>query len=249
MTGLWLDMPSWTAWRWALGIFAAFMIGVAKTGAPGIGTLIAPLMVIAVGDARQATAWSLPVLITADIFAVWTWRHKAERGRLFSLAPWVLVGIAGGAWALSLPEIAIRRMLGGIVLSMLLIYLYRRARPNDATVHGNPAFYGIGTGFSSTVANAAGPVMNLYLLSRQMPKEEFVATGATFFFVLNLVKAPVYAYHNLYSRASLTFALVMIPVVLSGALAGRWVMRVMPQKLFETMVIAMTAASCLLLFR
>jgi uncharacterized membrane protein YfcA len=41
----------------------------------------------------------------------------------------------------------------------------------------------------------------------------------------------------------------MIPVVLIGALAGRWVVRVMPQKLFEACVIALTGVSCLLLFR
>jgi uncharacterized membrane protein YfcA len=241
-------MPPLEPWQWALGAFSAFVIGVAKTGAPGLGTLIAPLMVIAVGDARLATAWTLPVLVTADIFAVWYWRRHAEARQLFSLAPWVLVGIAGGAFALGLPEIAIRRMLGVIVLSMMFIYLRRRIRPTT-DVHGNPAFYGIATGFSSTVANAAGPVMNLYLLSRKLPKEQFVATGAWFFFVLNLVKAPVYAYHGLYSRNSLTFDVIMIPVVLIGALAGRWVVRVMPQKLFEACVIALTGVSCLLLFR
>jgi uncharacterized membrane protein YfcA len=205
-------------------------------------------MVIVVGDARQATAWALPVLITADIFAVWYWRRQAEAKQLFSLAPWVLAGIIAGAFALGLPELVIRRMLGVIVFAMMLIYLRRRFRP-ATTVHGNPAFYGLATGFSSTVANAAGPVMNLYLLSRNLPKEEFVATGAWFFLSLNLVKAPVYAYHGLYSRNSLTFDAMMIPVVLAGALTGRWVVRVMPQKLFEFCVIALTAVSCLLLFR
>ena len=91
--------------------------------------------------------------------------------------------------------------------------------------------------------------MNLYLLSRKLPKEAFVATGAWFFFALNLVKAPVYAYHGLYSRESLTFDLMMVPAVLAGALTGRWLVRVMPQKLFETLVIALTAVSCLFLFR
>jgi uncharacterized protein len=241
-------MPPFEVWQWVLGVFSAFVIGVAKTGAPGLGTLIAPLMVIVVGDARLATAWALPVLITADLFAVWYWRRQAEARQLFSLAPWVLVGILAGAFALGLPEIAIRRMLGVIVLSMLFLYLRRRFRP-ATQVHGSPAFYGLATGFSSTVANAAGPVMNLYLLSRNLPKEEFVATGAWFFLSLNLAKAPVYAYHGLYSVSSLTFDAMMIPVVLAGALTGRWVVRVMPQKLFEFCVIALTGVSCLLLFR
>ena len=242
-------MPQLAPWQWLVGSFCAFMIGVAKTGAPGIGTLVAPLMVMMVGDARAATAWTLPILCTADVFAVWYWRRHAEAKQLFSMAPWVLVGLGGGALALSLSELAIRRMVGVIIVGMMAIYLWRRMTPAAEQVHGSPAFYGAATGFASTVANAAGPVMNLYLLTRRMPKEQFVATGAWFFFVFNLVKAPVYAWYDLYSRESLLFDLIMVPAVLAGALAGRWLVHRIPQRLFEILVIGLTAVSCLFLFR
>ena len=241
-------MPHLAPWQWLLGIFSAFMIGVAKTGAPGVGTMIAPLMVLTVGDARFATAWTLPVLSTADVFAVAYWRRHAEARQLFSLIPWVLVGIAGAAAALSLDEAVIRKIIGAIIVGMLAIYLWRRFSPTPQ-VAGNPAFYGICTGFASTLANAAGPVMNIYLLSRKLPKEKFVATGAWFFFVVNLLKSPVYAWHSLYSRESLTFDLLMVPAVLLGALAGRWLIRNIEQSMFEVLVIALTAISCLFLFR
>ena len=224
------------------------MIGVAKTGAPGVGTMIAPLMVLTVGDARFATAWTLPVLSTADVFAVAYWRRQAEARQLFSLIPWVLVGIAGAAAALSLDEAVIRKIIGAIIVGMLAIYLWRRFSPTPQVAR-NPAFYGICTGFASTLANGAGPVMNIYLLSRKLPKEKFVATGAWFFFVVNLLKAPVYAWHGLYSRESLTFDVLMVPAVLAGALAGRWLIRNIDQSMFEVLVIALTAVSCLFLFR
>jgi len=210
--------------------------------------MIAPLMVLTVGDARFATAWTLPVLSTADVFAVAYWRRHAEARQLFSLIPWVLVGIAGAAAALSLDEAVIRKIIGAIIVGMLAIYLWRRFSPTPQ-VAGNPAFYGICTGFASTLANAAGPVMNIYLLSRKLPKEKFVATGAWFFFVVNLLKAPVYAWHGLYSRESLTFDVLMVPAVLAGALAGRWLIRNIDQSMFEVLVIALTAVSCLFLFR
>jgi len=241
-------MPHLAPWQWLLGMFCAFMIGVAKTGAPGVGTMIAPLMVLTVGDARFAAAWTLPVLSTADVFAVAYWRRQAEARQLFSLIPWVLVGIAGAAVALSLDEAVIRKIIGGIIVAMLAIYLWRRFSPTPQ-VAGNPAFYGICTGFASTLANGAGPVMNIYLLSRKLPKEQFVATGAWFFFVVNLLKVPVYAWHGLYSRESLTFDLLMVPAVLAGALAGRWLIRNIDQSMFEVLVIALTAVSCLFLFR
>jgi len=241
-------MPDLAPWQWLLGIFSAFMIGVAKTGAPGVGTMIAPLMVLTVGDARLAAAWTLPVLSTADVFAVLYWRRHAEARQLLSLIPWVLVGIAGGAVALSLDELIIRRIIGVIIVGMLLVYLWRRFRPTGQ-VEGNPALYGVAAGFATTLANASGPVMNLYLLTKKLPKEKFVATGAWFFFAVNILKSPVYAWYHLYSRASLLFDLLMVPAVLAGALAGRWLIRHMPQNVFEVLVIALTAVSCLFLFR
>ncbi|HEY2842581.1 MAG TPA: TSUP family transporter, partial [Bryobacteraceae bacterium] len=138
-------MPHLAPWQWLLGTFCAFMIGVAKTGAPGVGSMIAPLMVLTVGDARLAAAWTLPVLSTADIFAVAYWRKKAEARQLFSLIPWVLAGIVGGAMALSLDELVIRRIIGAIIIGMVVIYLWRRWNP-ERQVAGNPAFYGICTG-------------------------------------------------------------------------------------------------------
>jgi len=242
-------MPHLALWQWLLGSFCAFMIGVAKTGAPGIGSLVAPLMVMMVGDARMATAWTLPVLCTADVFAVWYWRRHAEARQLFSLAPWVLVGLVLGAMALGLSEVAIRRMVGAIILSMTAIHLWRSMTPAADQVHGSPAFYGVATGFASTVANAAAPVMNLYLLTRRLPKEQFVATGAWFFFVFNLIKVPLYAWYDLYSHDSLVFDLTMVPLVLGGALAGRWLVHRMPQRVFEISVVGLTAVSCLILFR
>ena len=48
---------------------------------------------------------------------------------------------------------------------------------------------------------------------------------------------------------SLTFDALLIPIVLCGAFAGRWLVRVTPQKVFEAAVIGLTAISCALLFR
>src|SRR5262249_2638674 len=136
-----------------------------------------------VGDARYAAAWTLPILSTADIFAVLFWRKHAEARKLFSLVPWVAVGMIAGALALSLTEHTLRRMIGCVVVLMLIIYVVRKRNPQKQ-VAGRASFYGIVAGFASTIANAASPVMSMYLLSRKLPKEQFVATGAWFFLVI-----------------------------------------------------------------
>jgi uncharacterized membrane protein YfcA len=241
-------MPNFALWQWSIGVISAFAIGVAKTGIPGLGSFLAPLMVLAVGDSRYAAAWTLPLLSTADVFAVLYWRRQADARKLFSLIPWVVVGMLGGAFALALSDRVLRRVIGVVVLLMLAVYLYRKRNP-QGKVAGTPSLYGTAAGFASTIANAAAPVMNMYLLSRKLSKEQFVATGAWFFLVVNLAKIPIYAWHQLFSRTSFTFDLCVVPAVIGGACTGLWVVHRVPQRIFDTLIIALTAISTLILFR
>jgi uncharacterized membrane protein YfcA len=237
--------------HWLLGAACAFLVGLAKTGVPGLGILVVPLMVIAVGDARHAAGWLLPLLCAADVVAVVSYRRHAQVWRLFSLAPWVLAGMAGGAVALAAPERILRRLVGAIVLAMLALHLRRRLRaaPAEPAAEGRlqPAAYGVAAGFATTVANAAGPVMNAYLLSKRLPKVEFVATGAWFFLIINATKLPVYGYHHLIDARSLAFDGVLLPVVVCAALFGRSVFRHIPQRIFDLAVVSLTALGGLLL--
>jgi len=239
--------PHLALWQWLLGAFCAFAVGVAKTGVPGLGIAVVPLMVLAVGDARLAAGWLLPVLCTADIFAVVLWRRHAAVGKLFSLAPWVAAGMLLGAAALAMPERILRKVVGVIVILMLCAYLYRRLR-GDGRAPAHPAPFGVAAGFATTVANAAGPVMNLYLLGKRLTKEEFVATGAWFFFLINLTKVPIYLGHGLISGASLAFDALVAPMVIVGAVMGRWLVGRMTPRVFEATVVALTLVSTLLLF-
>src|SRR4030095_8564427 len=121
-------MPDLAFWQWAVGGFCAFMVGVAKTGVPGLGIFVIPVMVLTVGDAKQSAGWLLPILCMADLFAVIAWRGRTAAFRLFALAPWVALGMAGGAAALSLHERVLRPMVGAIILAMLATFLWRRHR-------------------------------------------------------------------------------------------------------------------------
>jgi len=241
-------MPHLEAWKWALGIASAFLIGVSKTGAPGAASMVIPFMVMIVGDARLSAAWTQPVLSSGDLLGVYYWRKHADAKKLFSLIPWVLAGIVAASFALYLNERIIRYMVAAIVLLMLAVEAWRRWG-SKSEVHGSPVFYGVSAGFATTIANAAGPVMSMYLLSRRLPKEQFVATGAWFFFVANLLKVPVYIWYGLYSRESLAFDALLFPAVMAGGVAGKWFVGKVPQRTFDLLVVAITAISALLLFR
>lgn len=241
-------MPDLPPERWLLGALCAFFVGVAKTGVPGLGIFVVPLMAFTAGDARHASGWLLPLLCAADLFAVAYYRRHAQTTRLVSLAPWVVGGMAAGALALAGPEPLLRRVIGLIVLAMIVVHVARRravAVPLDT--RASIAAYGTTAGFATMVANAAGPIMNLYLLARRLPKEELIGTGAWFFLVINLSKLPVYAAHGLIGARSLLFDLLLLPAVFAGALSGRAIFGRLPARAFERVVLALTAVSAVLL--
>jgi hypothetical protein len=157
--------------------------------------------------------------------------------------------MCGGALALAAPERYLRPVVGVIVIGMLIAHLWRQRLRQPSSIEPHPALYGSTAGFATTVANAAGPVMNLYLLSQRLPKEEFIATGAWFFFLINLTKLPIYGWHGLLTRTSLLADLCLVPAVVAGAVAGRKLVDLMPQRLFNWLVLALTAISAVLLFR
>jgi uncharacterized membrane protein YfcA len=235
-------MPTLAFWQWVLGGFSAFTLGAAKTGVPGGGTLVIPLLVLVVGNARYAAAWTAPILSTGDVFAVAYWRRHADARKLLSLIPWVVLGGTGGAFALNLEEHILRRIVAGIVAAMLLLFVMQR-RGWFSQLSRGAWIYGIAAGFATVVANAAGPVMNMYLLTRRLSKEQFVATGAWFFFVVNLAKVPIYIWFGLFSVQSLVFDVLMVPFVIAGGFAGLWLIYRVPQRIFEWLVVVLTMVS------
>jgi uncharacterized membrane protein YfcA len=147
---------------------------------------------------------------------------------------------------LGLPQRPLTIIVGSVITAMALLQVWRRWR-GEMAVHGRPATIGFGflAGLATTIANAAGPVMNLYLLGRRLGKAEFIATGAWFFFIINLAKLPVYAvqpalgHPPMLTTATLLTSAALAPAVIVGALIGQRIARAIPQAVFDATVLAL----------
>jgi uncharacterized protein len=239
-------------WQWALGALCALLVGMAKTGIPGLGILVVPVMVYVVGEPRLAPGALLPLLCAADLFAVAYYRRHAVVWRLWELFPWVAIGIVAGSVVLwTIAGERLRPLVGAIVLVMVLAHVARKVLPSEVTPDWRrAAVFGITAGFATTIANAAGPVMNLYLLSMALPKDEFMGTGAWYFLIVNLIKVPIYIYQKepMITMDTLRFDAVLLPAVVVGALCGRFLYAHIPQRAFEWTVLSLAAvAACSLL--
>ena len=100
---------------------------------------------------------------------------------------------------------------------------------------------GVLAGFTTLVANAAGPLMAVYLLAMRLPKMEYVGTSAVFFMLLNWFKVPFMVHLDLINGPSFLLNLKLAPAVLIGALIGRKVLVRINQRWFENLALGLSA--------
>lgn len=234
-----------------LGIAVGLIVGLAKTGLPGCGILAVPLMAM-VFPAKESVGALLPLLIVGDICAVSFYHSHAQWKKLFELFPCVLGGIALGAFVLwKIDNTQLKPVLGLLILGLLGLEICRRRFgwvnfPHQlwfVIVMGSLA------GFATTLGNVAGPIMNIYFISKGFQKSEFMGTSAWYFLIFNCVKVPIYGGLGMINQTTLMFDLCLVPAVLIGAFAGRSLLRVVPQRAFNFLVLLLAAlAAVRLLF-
>jgi uncharacterized membrane protein YfcA len=100
-------------------------------------------------------------------------------------------------------------------------------------------------GITTMLANAAGPVIALYLLAVALPKLELVGTSAWLFLVVNVFKLPFSYSLGLIDVNSLLIDVVFAPAIIGGMLLGRWSVKRIPQKAFDILLLAFTAIAAL----
>jgi uncharacterized membrane protein YfcA len=99
---------------------------------------------------------------------------------------------------------------------------------------------GIASGFATMTANAAGPLMTVYLLAVGLPKLALVGTGAWFFMLVNVFKLPFSVHLGLISAHSLLMDAVLLIPMVPGALLGPAILERINQSTFEIMVLVFT---------
>ena len=242
-------MPDLEPIAWFVVGLSAFVVGLSKTGIPGVGILPALLMAHAM-PALQSTGTLLGILILGDLFAAGYYRRRAEWKHVFRLLPPAFVGIVAGWRAMRfVTSEQLAPIIGSIVLAMLAINYWRtRLRGEEAPVPSQWWFavaLGFVAGVTTMMANAAGPVMVIYLLAMRLPKFAFIGTSAWFFFTVNWLKVPFSANLDLITAESIKLNLMMLPLIAVGAVAGILFLRRIPQKAFNSVVQILAAAAAL----
>ena len=229
-------------WQWGLALVAALIVGISKAGIGGLG-MLAVVLFAQIMPAKQATGMVLPLLCFGDLIGASVYWKHAKWVHLRRLFPWTAAGVVIGYFALNLiNERQARLLIGGIVLGLVAMHLIRRRLAGHETEHG--AWFaptiGVLAGFTTLVANAAGPLMAVYMLAMRLPKLDFVGTGAVFFLILNFFKVPFMVHLGLINASSFTLNLALAPVVIAGAWFGRKIVLKIDQRTFENVALGLS---------
>ncbi len=242
----------WSHTSLLLGGAAALLVGFAKTGMPGAGIPAVALMAEAFrGDTRTSVGAILPILILGDLFAIAYYRRHADWKQLAKLAPYVVVGMVPGYLVLllfkHLEGDGLRILIGVIILLLLGLQVARHRFGWETMAQRRwfGAMMGILAGFGTTVGNAAGPVMGIYLISKHMDKHQFMGTAAWFFFLVNVSKVPFFFALGMITPQTLKFDLLLVPIVAVAAILGAMVLKKIPQTVFNVLVLALAGVAAL----
>ena len=229
--------------EWGLLALGALVAGSSKGGLPGIN-IMAVVLFAQVLPAKVATGALLPLLIAADLVAVLLFRKSANWRELWRIFPSAALGVIFGALLLGqIDDLVVKRLLGVIILVLCALQFWRSSNSQAGLAlvqHPIAAgLAGIVAGFTTLIANAAGPIMALYLLAMRLPKNEFVGTTAWFFFMINLFKLPFILGLGLVNIQSLELNLYLIPVVWLGVFIGYLTMQKLNQQVFNNIALVL----------
>ncbi|MDX1517552.1 MAG: sulfite exporter TauE/SafE family protein [Woeseiaceae bacterium] len=230
-------------WFYAAAVPAVILFGISKGGfGGGLGVIAVPLVSLTISPV-QAAGILLPILCLMDLLSLWAYRGRWIWTELKILLPASLIGILIGTLTFGyLAASHVRLIVGVVAVWFTLHYVIARRRrrerlpdyPQSAGVLGGSV-----AGFTSFVAHAGGPPINMYLLRRPLDRTDFVATTVLFFAVVNYVKLVPYAWLGQLQSGNLLTSLTLAPLAPIGIAIGIYLHKRVTDRLFFGVVYAL----------
>jgi len=218
------------------------IVGLSKGGfGPGTSMLAIPLLTMVIPP-LQAAAIMLPILCVMDLAGLWGYRGKWDRRIMAIILPGAMLGIVIGTLTADYVDDAAIEVIIGIV-SVAFVAQKWLGRKDDTPLPDNRVkgfICGAGAGFTSFIAHAGGPPLQVYLLPLRLDKTLFVGTTIVFFAVVNYVKLIPYAYLGQFTGANLLTAAILAPVAVAGVYLGMWLHNRINDKLFYRIAYVLT---------
>jgi uncharacterized membrane protein YfcA len=230
-----------------------FLIGMSKGGFP-VGAIALPVLILVWPEqthaARSAVGFMLPMLCVMDIVALLFYWRNVQWGRLIYLMPATVIGVAVASVLFVSDESALiavsdgaLKLLIGVIGILFVIYFSAKKWVLQHIHASHPTWrkgsiFGFAAGITSTLAHAAGPVLQMYLLPQHLEKKKFAGTSCAFFWMLNLIKLLPFALLGRIQTENLQLGGVLLPVIPLGVAFGWWLTHKTEQKHYTILIYA-----------
>lgn len=203
---------------WVLATIGVILTGISKSGfAGGAGVVAVPILAL-IMPIPQAAALMLPLLILMDIKAIHIYRKHMDIAALKAIIPAALIGILLGSLLLTYTPGYILQLTLGVI--SIVFASWQSLTPIFGRMKGAGILWGMVSGVTSTLIHAGGPPINIYLISKGLPKLTWLATSAIFFGVMNLIKVVPYTLTGQWHLELFWLALILMPVAYLGIWLG-----------------------------
>lgn len=227
-----------------------FLTGMGKGGFP-VGAIALPILILVWPEqaqaARAAVGFMLPMLCLMDVVALAFYWKQVQWGRLIYLMPATLLAVTVASFLfvsdeamVAVSDRALKILIGMLGILFVVYFVAKQwflrhihAEEPNWTKGG---LFGFAAGMTSTLAHAAGPVMQMYLLPQHLEKKKFAATSCAFFWMLNLIKLLPFSLMGRIQADNLKLGAVLFPVIPMGVAFGWWLTHKTQQKYYTLLI-------------
>lgn len=215
-----------------------------------MGVVIVTLMAIVFGG-KSSTGILMPMMITADIFAVIYYHRHTQWKFLLKLLPMMVVGVLLGVWwGNDISEALFKQIMAFFILATVLVMIWMdRTKTFSIPKHwAFSGFMGLLSGVTSMIGNLAGSFTSIYLLAIRLPKNEFIGTAAWLFFIINVFKLPFHIFiWKTVNKETLTLNLILFPAIVIGFYLGIKLVKTINNDLYRKLVLLVTATGAVII--
>lgn len=216
-------------------VISVVLVGLSKGGLGGMSMLGVPLMALVMSPVTAA-AVLLPVLCVMDVVSVIQWRKWVDWRIMRLILPGSVAGVVIGWLTAELVSDSVVRLIVGVVSALFVFKAVLAPRGGPVAVGGDRPLFahlcGTAAGYTSFVAHAGAPPLQIYMMPMQLDPKLFTGTTVMFFAITNALKLIPYAALGEFDAQNLGRAALMFPLAVAATWAGGWAVRRMRATIF-----------------
>lgn len=225
---------------------AGFFLGLDKGGFRNLSVVCMYLLLLII-PSKQVIGILAPIYLIGDILPIYLYRKDINFNAVKSFTPLALGGIIITSFFASfIDDKNFTLFISFFILLMVVMVTFQEVKKyknkNDGYKQkpiskATTLFLSLLSGIT-TVSNAAGAITSIYFLRKTDEKKEFVGSTALFFITLNITKVIIFTlfWKNI-NLETLKVSLSVLPGMIVGLGSSIFLVKVIPQKIFNIIII------------